>query len=229
MSGVPDNHRYERKFAIAGASLPEVEHHVRHHPAMFFPEYAPRVINNIYLDSPSLRNYHQNVDGHSHRAKLRARWYGHLFGAVPRAVLEQKCKRGHLGTKQSAGLAPFKFGHQVSALSVRRWLEASPLPEDLLHEVCQAEPALVNRYRRQYFRSGDRQVRLTIDSDLTFYRFQRHTNSFLMRIQVPALVVLELKYSDAASAEAAAVANQLPFRLTRMSKYVFGLNALGGV
>lgn len=229
MSGVPDNHRYERKFAIPGAALAEVEHHVRHHPALFFPEYAPRIVNNIYLDSPDLRNYHQNVEGHSHRAKLRARWYGQLFGTVPQAVLEQKCKRGHLGTKHSARLAPFEFGQETSAHSVRRWLETSALPENLHHEIHQAEPTLVNQYRRQYFRSRDRQVRLTIDSNLVFFRFQRQANSFLARIEVPALVVLELKYADAASEEAASVANHLPFRLTRMSKYVFGLNAVGAV
>jgi hypothetical protein len=229
ISGVPDNHRYERKFAIAGASLAEVEHHVRHHPALFCPEYAPRIVNNIYLDSPDLRNYHQNINGHSHRAKLRARWYGQLFGLVPQAVLEQKCKRGHLGAKYSARLAPFEFEQQVSAAVVRRWLETSSLPENLHHEIQRAEPTLVNHYRRQYFRSSDRQVRLTIDSDLAFFRFRRHLNSFLARVEVPALVVLELKYSDAASEAAASVANQLPFRMTRMSKYVFGLKAVGGV
>ena len=229
MSGVPDNHRYERKFAITGASLAEVEHRVRLHPALFFPEYAPRIVNNIYLDSPDLRNYQQNVDGHSHRAKLRARWYGPLFGTVPKAVLEQKCKRGHLGTKQSARLAPFEFGSQTSADSVRRWLATSSLPANLHHEIQQTEPTLVNQYRRQYFRSADHLVRLTIDSALAFLRFQRSANSFLGRIEIPALVVVELKYSDAASEEAAAVANQLPFRMTRMSKYVFGLNAIGAV
>lgn len=229
MSGVPDTHRYERKFAITGASLAEVEHHVRHHPALFFQEYAPRIVNNLYLDSPGLRNYHQNVDGHSHRAKLRARWYGQIFGDVPQSVLEQKCKRGHLGTKQSARLAPFEFGKHTSAHKVRHWLETSSLPENLHHEIHQADPTLVNQYRRQYFRSGDRQVRLTIDSNLAFFRFQRHANSFLARVEVPSLVVLELKYSDAASEEAVSVANLLPFRMTRMSKYVFGLNTVGAV
>lgn len=227
MSRVSANHRYERKFAIAGASLAEVEHHVRHHPALFFTEYAPRRVNNIYLDSPDLRNYHQNVDGHSHRAKLRARWYGQIFGAVPQAVLEQKCKRGQVGTKQSARLAPFEFGSQVCSNDVRRWLEGSSLPEHLIHEVRQTEPTLVNQYRRQYFRSSDRQVRLTIDSELAFFRFQRHANSFLARVAAPALVVLELKYTDSAGEAAASVANALPFRMTRMSKYVFGLKALG--
>jgi len=229
MNGVPDNHRYERKFAITGAPLAEVENCVRHHPALFFPEYAPRFVNNIYFDSPDLRNYYQNVQGHSRRAKLRARWYGRFFGEVPQAVLEQKCKRGQVGTKLSARLAPFEFRQQISARDIRHWLEASPLPENLHHEVRQAEPTLVNQYRRQYFRSRDRQVRLTIDSDLTFFRFQRYANSFLVRVEIPNLVVLELKYSDAASEEATSVANHLPFRMTRMSKYVFGLKAIGAV
>ena len=229
MSDTPENQRYERKFAIKAASLPEVEHSVRLHPALFFQEYAPRTVNNIYFDSADLRNYHQNVNGHSHRTKLRVRWYGELFGAVTHAVLEQKCRRGHVGSKVSARLAPFEFDQRASAHKVRRCLEDSSLPDDLRHEVRLAEPTLVNRYRRQYFRSADRQVRLTIDSNLAFFAFQRLANSFLARVAVPALVVLELKYSDTASEEAASVASLLPFRMTRMSKYVFGLNAVGGI
>jgi hypothetical protein len=229
MSHVPDTHRYERKFAIEGATLAEVEHHVRHHPALFFPEYAPRIVNNIYLDSPHLQNYWQNIDGHSRRAKLRVRWYGALFGPVPKPVLERKCKTGLLGTKQSAKLNAFEFGERTSAQSVRQLLESSPLPENFRHELRHNEPSLVNRYRRLYFRSADRRVRLTIDSDLSFYRFHRHTNSFLTRVAAPHLVVLELKYADAAGADAANVAGALPFRMTRMSKYVFGLNAVGTI
>jgi len=224
----PDQFRYERKFAITGASLAEVEHQVRHHPAIFRREYPARIINNIYFDSSDLRNYRQNVDGHRQRAKLRVRWYGPLFGAVPRAVLEHKCKHGLLGTKHSAPLAPLAFGPPTTAAAVRQWLAASDLPEALRHEVQQVEPTLVNQYHRQYFRAADRQVRLTIDSALTFFPFRRHTNSFLAPVAVPNLVVLELKYSEAAGDCAAAIASQLPFRLTRMSKYVFGLDAIGG-
>jgi len=142
-------------------------------------------------------------------------------------VLEQKCKRGQVGTKHSARLARFEFGKQTSAREVQGWLEASSIPERLRHEVRQAEPTLVNHYRRQYFRSANRHVRLTIDSDLAFFRFQRFTNHFLARVVAPPLVVVELKYSDTASEEAAAVANHLPFRMTRLSKYVFGINAVG--
>ncbi len=227
MSGVPDTHRYERKFAIEGAALAEVEHAVRHHPALFFPEYAPRLVNNLYLDTPDLRNYHQNVEGHSQRTKLRVRWYGPLCGSVPQAVLEQKCKWGHLGTKQSARLAPFAFGPQVSAAEVSGWLETNPLPDNLRHELRAMAPTLVNRYGRQYFRSADRQVRLTIDSELTFYRFHRQGNSFRPRVEARGLVVVELKYAEAASENATTVASQLPFRMTRMSKYVFGLDTVG--
>lgn len=226
MSDVPDTHRYERKFAIANSTLAEVEHRVRHHPALFVQEYAPRIVNNIYLDTAELRNYHQNVEGHGHRAKLRVRWYGKMFGNVPCAVLEQKRKAGHLGTKLSARLAPFEFNQDVSTCDVIDWLEQSSLSPNLLHEVRCSEPTLVNRYRRQYFRSRDRKVRLTLDSDLEFFRFRRHANSFLAKVAAQSLVVLELKYSDAVNEAAASIAGNLPFRMTRMSKYVYGLDAI---
>jgi len=219
--------RHERKFAIRGLTASEVTATVRHHPALFFPEFAPRTINNIYFDTPDLRNYHQNVEGDRVRAKLRVRWYGALFGALPKAVLEQKKKLGLLGTKRTAVLRPFEFRPGTAAHAVRDWLAASPLPEDLRRESQMTAPTLVNRYRRSYYRSADRRIRLTVDSELTFCRYQRTSGTLLVRVTLPEVVVVELKYAAAASDLAVEVSNRLPFRMTRMSKYVVGVDAVG--
>ncbi len=218
--------RHERKFAIGGVPVEAVKATVRHHPALFFAEFAPRTINNIYFDTPDLRNYHQNVEGHRIRSKLRIRWYGELFGALPKAVLEHKKKSGLLGTKRTAALRPFEFRPGTAAHALRDWLAGCLLPEDLRCESQQTAPTLVNRYRRDYYRSADRRIRLTVDSSLAFCRYQRCTGNFLVHAALPGVVV-ELKYADAAAGLAADVASRLPFRMTRMSKYVVGLDAVG--
>src|SRR5882672_3959960 len=106
MSVATDTYRYERKFLIEDIAPAEVEAGVRHNPALFYTEYPPRAVNNIYFDSADLRHYHRNVDGHHERVKARIRWYGPLFGQVLHPVLEIKRKQGLLGSKAAARLRP---------------------------------------------------------------------------------------------------------------------------
>ena len=131
-----------------------------------------------------------------------------------------------LGTKDSAPLKPFTLDEEFSAGDTRSLLVESSVTDSMRRELDHVEPALLNHYRRQYFRSADRRVRVTIDSGLEFCRFRRHGNSFLDRFRAPRLIVLEIKYADPACSHATDIARAIPFRLTRMSKYVFGLDLL---
>ncbi|HUL51140.1 MAG TPA: VTC domain-containing protein, partial [Candidatus Nitrosotalea sp.] len=143
-------------------------------------------------------------------------------------VLEIKRKQGLLGTKESAPLQPFTLDEHFSSGQAQALLRGSKLPDTMRRELDHVEPTLMNHYRRQYFRSADRQVRITIDSNLGFSRFRRHRNSFLDRIATPRLVVMEVKYAGEASSRVSSIAHSFPFRMTRMSKYVLGLDLIGG-
>jgi len=224
MKPVDDEYRYERKFQIRGATTAEVELAVRRNPALFSEEYAPRVVNNIYFDSPDLRHYRANVAGQSTRAKVRIRWYGAETGRVERPVLEIKRRQALLGTKESAPLPPFTLDQHLSAGRLRELLRGGGVPDSMRRELDQVEPALLNFYRRRYFRSADRHVRITLDWDLGFCRLRHHGNSFVDRVNAGRLVVMEIKYADRATPNVIELANSLPFRLTRMSKYVFGMD-----
>src|SRR5438128_2681817 len=92
-----DAFRYERKFVVPREAWSRVESAIRFNPAIFSKAFEPRTVNNLYLDSPALRHYFLNLAGAAERTKVRIRWYGSLFGHVPRPVLEFKCKRGLLG------------------------------------------------------------------------------------------------------------------------------------
>lgn len=228
MSASDQSHRYERKFLVPLPTPVAVEPVIRHNPALFSPIYHLRTVNNIYLDSPALRLYFLNVDGATERTKVRIRWYGERLGEVAKPVLEFKQKQGLLGTKDSFPLKGFKVDTNFDAKILRRAVADSELPppvRELLHGL---EPALLNCYRRRYYRSADRRYRLTWDVDLDFYRLRAGHNALLGRAAPCPVQVLELKYDRQHAADAQAIADALPFRLTKMSKYVYGIDSLDG-
>lgn len=226
--GGENRYRFERKYHICDMPTWEVEHWVERCPALFGQAYAPRWVNNIYFDSPDLAAYFQNLDGMADRTKLRIRWYGSLLGPVARPVLEFKIKRGLVGTKESYRLQPFTLATNFSTGELDPVLTGSDLPDAVRMELDSVEPVLINRYHRKYYLSADGHYRITIDSKLEFYRVHRHGNRFLCRSTLPSSTVLELKYSGAIAGLDERITNFFPFRVTRMSKFVSGLEGVEG-
>jgi len=221
-------YRFERKYHIQEMSAEVVEHWVLRCPALFHEVFAPRFINNIYLDSPGLAAYFENLNGLADRTKLRIRWYGGLLGPVRKPVLEFKIKRGLVGTKAAYRMKPFALERGFGFEDLRPVLEDPELPEGVRVELAHVEPALINRYRRKYFLSADGRYRVTVDSGLEFYRVHRHDNRFLARSTLPDSTVMELKYSGDIAELDDRITNFFPFRVTRMSKYVSGLEGVEG-
>jgi hypothetical protein len=226
MSALPSNPRYERKFVVQGLSLVEVLAVVRRHPAGFHETYPVRSVNNIYLDSPELRDYHDHVNGIPHRAKTRIRWYGAWSGCIATPTLEHKLKRGQLSGKVSNHLPAFSMNGHVSRPDLEAAFDGANLPELTRMALRHVQPSLLNRYRRHYFQSADGRFRLTVDSDLQFAP-ARQIQGTSVAFGVPAAsIVVEVKYGLDEAEYAAPVTNSLPFRLARCSKYVLGVNTL---
>src|SRR5262245_10751160 len=93
--------RYERKFVLQGWTFAHALAIVRRHPAGFCEVFPPRVVNNMYLDTPTLQAFHDHVNGISLRKKTRVRWYGLRNGDVTSPVLELKLKHGLVSGKLS--------------------------------------------------------------------------------------------------------------------------------
>ena len=222
-----ENYRYERKFFISELARQAVESIVRLHPAMFSEIYHQRFVNNIYLESPDMKSYSDNIDGSHRRMKLRIRWYGDLFGVIEEPVLELKIKNGLLGRKVSFALSPFsiseknfRFGEIIDAVS------GSDIPDAVKMEFTALEPILVNRYRRRYYISVDGNYRITIDSDTVFYRINTHNCSLSHELTDRTNTILELKYYQDRDHYASQIASHFPFRMTRSSKYTSGIEKL---
>jgi hypothetical protein len=198
---------------------------VRRHPALFHAVYPPRQVNNVYLDSPGLKDYFDHVSGIPDRVKTRIRWYGRLSGDIETPILERKVKRGSISGKSAHRLPRLSVDGATSLAAVDAVLRNADLPA-IMHPLARClRPSLLNRYQRHYFLSADRRFRLTVDSDLQFLGLHRFTN-WMPSAWAPELVVIvELKFDPCHAEQAADVTNALPFRLARCSKYVLGIES----
>ncbi len=220
-----DVSRYERKFVVSDMDYAAVEQAVRNHPAAFSEIFHRRYINNIYLDSNDLDFFYDNVSGKGSRKKARIRWYGDLFGNIEKPVLEFKVREGFLGNKLSFDLKPFRFDDLFNYQDLKTVFATSGLP-DWAYEVLQhVKPALLNRYSRKYFLSFDGKFRLTIDSELSYHDIEPVHNTFLKSFRADDYIV-EVKYDFGNDDKAPFITNNLPFRLTKSSKYVNGMELL---
>lgn len=220
--------RFERKFLISDVPFESVENRIRLHPAAFSEIYAMRQVNNVYFDTLDFKNYFDNVEGRSERLKIRVRWYG--VSEEPTAVkpkLELKIKRGSLGRKEQYNLLNFNVGNNSIQEKVDYSLSAATLPSHVKNLMLMHQPTLMNMYERKYYLSRDGLCRATIDKNMRYYRPDPVHKKLNTRHIDDQHTVLELKYDHLDDNDRAhAIANTLPFRVTKNSKYVTGIEAL---
>jgi|APSaa5957512535_1039671.scaffolds.fasta_scaffold06414_6 SPX domain protein involved in polyphosphate accumulation len=221
--GVSD-YRYERKYFISNTSVREVETYVFTNPALFKKAYKKRHVNNIYFDTAGLDNYYNNIEGEQHRLKLRVRWYGELFGLIKSPVLEIKIKKGHVGKKISVSIPPFKLSDGVDLSNIFNDIDLYSI--GLAISMKSLSPVLMNRYSRKYFLSYDEKYRVTIDSNQYFYNIGRFNNNFNILKKDFSSVIMELKYNKKHDVNAHKISSHFPYRVTKSSKYVNGINSM---
>ena len=215
--------RYERKYFVDELSKEKVEAILKCHPAIFSEIYSQRYVNNIYFDTINMRSYLDNKDGVSERVKVRIRWYGDLFRKIQAPVLELKIKHNmHVG-KRSYPLKPFALDHDLSLDAVQEIFQESDLPDFLRVHLKKLSFALLNRYSRRYFLSADGHFRVTLDVGLESYEIAPFQNTFLRKREDPNGTIIEFKYDQNQNEMADRLTNVLPFRVSRSSKYIAGL------
>jgi SPX domain protein involved in polyphosphate accumulation len=221
-----ETYRYERKFLVEKMDGHQIRALVRLHPALFVMPYPPRWVNNIYLDTPGLDNYQDNVNGAVDRRKVRVRWYHQLFGDAPETTLEFKIKRGLVGRKLQYPLGRFQLDGDFNRFSMAALFQRAGLPEDVQFLLKGQVPVLVNRYRRWYFATTDGRFRLTVDTDMAFYHLGLLENTFRFKHRDFRHRVVELKYQKADDPPAGRIASALPFTVYKNSKYVLGMESV---
>jgi hypothetical protein len=262
--------RYERKYRIDNLDLAELRQALRSHPLSFRKLFPDRQVNNIYLDTPDLHFFRENLDGVAERRKYRIRWYGPNLNFASKPVLEVKLKQAELGEKLSLHLDDIPLDgtanwKEISTGAIRK-LAAQPVPAlpeaaaeeaslfpgivrkleamakpkgiaptqhglvlntRIVHPEMQLRPSLVNTYQRSYLISNCQKYRLTIDWQMRYHAFNARMQVMRQALADEALVV-ELKYeAEDDQAFTNQVAQHIPFRLGKNSKYVNGMLLLG--
>ena len=221
-----NNLRYERKFFISNLTRHEVESAIRFHPAIFSEIYYERRVNNIYIDSFDMVNYFDNVVGLEKRTKVRIRWYGDLLGDIHSPVLEFKVKNGLVCSKSSFPLHGFKLDANFSKTVLQDLFKVSEISDRSKLDLKCMDVSLLNSYKRRYYLSADKKYRLTLDSNLEFCGIAAFKNQFLDKSIDHVSVVLEVKYGEDHDSGASKITSFFPFRMTKSSKYIMGIERL---
>lgn len=215
-------YRYERKFLTTLFPY-EAEQVILDNPAHFNKLYEPRWINNIYLDTPGLTYYYDNVEGEKSRLKVRVRWYGPEKKRAVKPVLEFKIKRGFFGEKRSYPLPDFDVDGVDLRKTLNQTFRSAYLPPNVLDILEGLNPMIFNRYLRSYYLSSDNIFRLTLDDQLFFAGCSAGKMSFLSETEDFDVRIFELKYDVGKDTLADKISKHFPFRLTKNSKYLRGV------
>ncbi len=149
------------------------------------------------------------------------RWYGDAFGIIDPS-LELKIKSGYLGTKLHANTVSFKLSEDFSGDDVERFLKLGTYSQQINEVLCRTEPRVMNRYLRQYFVSTDGLFRITVDSNVSFKRIFQLCGSQTTN-EMRDVLILEFKYDQESEERAHLITGHFPFRMTKSSKYVAGI------
>lgn len=221
------DHRYERKYFLNGVSHREVKLLLDLHPKLFRESFPPRFVNNIYLDSLGLGCYHANLAGVSPRQKYRIRWYGALHQKSAAPVLEIKRKVNLAGDKIRVPLGQWDTSLPITDRAIAHLIERTDGERCVLGQFRDLRCILANRYRRSYFESSDGLFRITIDRAIQFFPF-RYARLIVGKVVNEPGVVVEIKYPTSLDIMGEEVARRFPFRISRISKYVRGVEVLRG-
>lgn len=221
--------RYERKFLITEEAPHRVIDRIRFHPAGFRPIYRPRWVNNVYFDTEEMSLFQANLDGLSEsRPKVRLRWYGELYGRELEASLEIKQRFGWVNVKEQFPIGRFFFTPQLEQQQFLNTVFEDRAVRNRFMSFDPLRPLLINRYFREYFLNEEGNFRITVDRGLYFSRYL-YWGASAIGISCDEVCVLEMKYGVQEDGLANQITSLFPYRLSKSSKYVMGVEKVTGI
>ena len=184
---------------------------------VFKKQYNDRKINSFYYDTISLKSISDNIDGISNRDKLRLRWYGE--NQLPNdCTLEIKHKRNSVGLKSNFYFK--KLNNFCCHNSLRNILIKKTT--GLFREYLQlySFPISLITYNRSYFRSINKKIRLTIDSNILYFKQYNNNFNYNNTIHLNPSIIIEFKYDVCDRHMLSQNLQDFPFRISKNSKYV---------
>ena len=214
--------RFEKKIVIRKEFLYSFISIIKKNNFFLNEKYPKRNIKSLYLDNHLYHSYFENINGFSERKKFRIRWYNQNLCEVINSNFDCKIKRNKKNTKIILPLKPFIISYKDNNFSIHEKIMKASSDKRYTNLLKVLKPSLLIEYNRTYFSSPCEEYRITIDKNILF----RKTSNLLVTSKISNYVILEIKYPSYAEKDFKYFIKDIPYRFSRMSKYINALNSL---
>jgi SPX domain protein involved in polyphosphate accumulation len=224
------NFRFEYKFISYDTNYYSLLNWLKLHPLNFRKEYADRRVNNIYFDTKNFKAFNDNLAGLSDRFKTRFRWYGN-FEQKKLGYLEFKIRKNVYGYKKSFLIKDLFINEKINPNMIKSIIKRSLDTKYKFIFENNSEIMLINCYNREYFKSFNNKIRITIDKNLKFFDqvHQQNRLNFSFETNTQKYLVLEIKFAQADKKFLNDINFNIPIKMNKNSKYINGMRAIMGI
>jgi SPX domain protein involved in polyphosphate accumulation len=224
------NFRLEYKFIAYDINYHSLLNWLKLHPLNFKKEYEDRYVNNIYFDTKNFKAFDDNLIGLSDRFKTRYRWYGDIE-QKKMGYLEFKIRKNVYGYKKNFLIKDLFINQKINPNTIKYMIKRSLNTKYKFIFENNSEIILINRYYREYFRSFNNKIRITIDRNLKIFDQIHQSNklNFLQETITQNYFVLEIKFNKEDKKFLNDINFNLPIKLNKNSKYINGMRSIMGI
>jgi len=219
--------RRETKYLLPHADIGKLRSLLKGNTRRLVHNEPVSTVRSIYFDDALLSDCQANLDGISHRKKVRLRWYDSLR---PREVLFFEIKwrnnrvtgKHRLELRSQQNLGTLSYSQIYNAL-----IEILP-PQHTADLLKRSDPVVIVEYSREHFISADGLLRITLDYNLKFYDQTGKQSIFTsFPLLMHDFLVMEVKGPEENLQEVKELLHPFSPRMGPCSKYVHGCCQLG--
>jgi len=227
-----NNYRSEIKFVCYQHNYFLLKNWIKLHKFNFFKEYEDRNVNNIYFDSFNYKAFNDNLTGLPSRLKVRYRWYGELFSenSTNEGSLEFKFRKNIYGYKKVFKIKDLTLNLNTKWSDIKNKILNALTPEYKILYNRNSEKILINQYKREYFISKNKKLRITLDKNIKIFdqRFTFDKPNFKFKNYTQDYSVMEFKFNKEDKILLNDLDISVPIKASRNSKYINGVRSILG-
>ncbi len=227
-----NNYRSEIKFVCYQHNYFLLKNWIKLHKFNFFKEYEDRNVNNIYFDSFNYKAFNDNLTGLPSRLKVRYRWYGELFSEnnTNEGSLEFKFRKNIYGYKKVFKIKDLTLNLNTKWSEIKNKILNALTPEYKILYNRNSEKILINQYKREYFISKNKKLRITLDKNIKIFdqRFTFDKPNFKFKNYTQDYSVMEFKFNKEDKILLNDLDISVPIKASRNSKYINGVRSILG-
>jgi len=216
--------RYEKKFYFDIQKYERTLSKIKFNSEGFTEVYPERIINSIYFDDYNFSSFKESKEGDLNRKKIRLRWYGNDCEKVS-VNLEFKEKKAEIGIKKIFSLGIVNIKDILEKNFLQKLVEKSEFKNNF-HKLSLINlvPVIFCFYKRKYFLSSNKLIRLTIDREISYAPISYRFNFWKKKLVQYPKFVIEIKYEKTKDIKEIFNNEFLETRTSRFSKYTNGVD-----